>query len=79
MPAAAGQVTVRGVSPEAAITDDGVVPTAEMDSDLVPYDAAMTDAATASRLMPTDGFDRSPRYVRLCSGGSPADVDMVGA
>jgi hypothetical protein len=51
----------------AAIADHGVVFIGELDHDVVPHDAAATGAAHASRR----------EYVRLSSGVSFADLDMV--
>ena len=73
-------MTVRGVSREAAIADDGVVLTAELDHDLVSHDAAATDAARASRQAPAEvSLDRGPGYVRLSGRVSFTDVDMVAS
>jgi len=73
-------MTVRGVSREAAIADDGVVPTGEPHGDLVSYDAAATDTVRAVRPALAEAFfDRGLGYARLCSGVSQADVDVVGS
>lgn len=72
--------TMRGVSREAAIADDGVVLSGELDHDLVAHDAAATDAARASGPAPAEVFiDRGPGYVRLPGLVSLADVDMVAS
>ena len=71
---------IRGVSREAAIADDGVVLTGELDHDLVSHDAAPTDTARASGTAPAEVFcDRGPGYVRLFGRASFADADMVAA
>jgi N-methylhydantoinase B len=71
---------MRGVTREAAIADDGVVLTGELDHGLVSHDAAPTDAARASRPAPAEVFfDWGPWYVRLSGRVSFADVDMVAS
>jgi N-methylhydantoinase B len=73
-------MSVRGVSREAAIAEDGVVLTGRLDDDLASYDAAATDAARATRPAPAEVlFDRGPGYARLSRSVSYADVDVVGS
>jgi N-methylhydantoinase B len=75
-------VVWRKVSPDAALTDYGVVLTGSLESDDLGYDA---DATTAERdrrgLDRTDRretpfFDRGPGYARLADGATYADVDL---
>ena len=72
--------TMRGVSREAAIADDGVVRTGKLDRDLVSHDAAAMDAVRTSRPAPAEVcFDRGPGYVRLSGRVSVADGDIVAS
>jgi N-methylhydantoinase B len=72
-------MTLRGVSREAAIADNGVVLTGEWDDDSL-SDEAATDAARTSRPTPAETFvDRGPGYPQLCGGVSSVGVDVVGS
>jgi N-methylhydantoinase B len=69
---------VRGVSREAAIADNGRVLTGALDEDSVPYDAAATGAARATRPALAEACcDRGPAYARLSGGVWYCDVDTV--
>ncbi len=69
---------VRGVSREAAIADNGGVLTGALDEDLVPYDAAATGAARATRPVLAEACcDRGPVSAGLSGGVWYCDVDTV--
>jgi len=72
---------VRGVLPEAALAENGLVRTAELDDgDPVSYDAAPTDAARMLRPTLSAVFSaRSPGYARPSGGASYTDVDVEGS
>jgi hypothetical protein len=77
---AARGATVRGLSRGAAIADNGVVLTGELEADSLSYPAAATDAARASRLAQAEvSFDQGPGDARPSSGVSYAGVDVVGS
>ena len=70
-------VVWRKVSPEAALTDYGVVLTGAVDSDDLGYDAEATAAERAGRTRASEPFfDRGPGYPRLAGGATYADVDV---
>jgi hypothetical protein len=71
------QLSLPGVSREAAIADNGMVPTGQLDRDLVSHGAA-TDAGRGSPPAPTGvPFNRGPGYARPCHGAH-AEVEVVG-
>jgi hypothetical protein len=74
-------MTVRGVSREAVIADNGVVLTGQLDdADSMLYLAAATDAARASGLVPAEVFSHwGPGYARRFGGVSYAVVDVVSS
>ena len=73
--------TMRGVSREAVIADNGVVLTGELDvDDSMLYVAAASDAARASGPAPAEVFsDWGPGCARLFGGVSCAEVEVVGS
>jgi N-methylhydantoinase B len=73
-------MTVRGVSREAVIADNGVVLTGELDDDSMLYAVAATSAASVSGPAPAEVLsDWGPGYARLFGGVSYADVEVVGS
>ncbi|MGI9156921.1 MAG: hydantoinase B/oxoprolinase family protein, partial [Marmoricola sp.] len=71
-------VVWRKVSPEAALTDYGVVLTGSVVEDSAGFDPDATAAERASRPAASKAFfDRGPGYARLASGATSADVDFV--
>jgi N-methylhydantoinase B len=76
-------VVWRKVSPEAALTDYGVVLTGTLDADDLGYDPEATAAERAERGLDradrreTPFFDRGPGYARLAGGSPYAEVDVL--
>lgn len=65
---------------ETAIADDGVVPTGELDHDLVPQDVGATDATRAARRARVPALvGRGPGCVRRSGGGCFGAVDRVAS
>jgi N-methylhydantoinase B len=68
--------TMPGVWRGAAIADDGVVLTGELEHDLASHDAGATDAASASGSAQAEVFfEAAPRYDGLSGRVSFADAD----
>lgn len=65
---------------EAAINDDGLVFTRELDHDLLQHDAAATDAIRAPRPAWAEVlFNRRPGYFPLSGGATFAAVNRVAS
>ncbi len=70
-------VVWRKVSPEAALSDYGVVLTGSVDGDDLGYDAGATATERSGRPRSAEAFfDRGPGYARLSGGAAYADVDV---
>jgi N-methylhydantoinase B len=73
-------VVWRKVSPEAALTEYGVVLTGSLEDDTLSHDADQTKATRVARLDGRDAqafFDRGPGYAELSGGRPVAEVDWL--